>query len=58
MVSRPRGRRPWSRLVVAVASLVVRFRTLTGELLAVVDQTMQPTRTSLWLRPRRFTPSG
>jgi len=24
--------------------------TLTGELLAVVDQTMQPTRTSLWLR--------
>jgi hypothetical protein len=26
--------------------------TLTGELLAAVDQTMQPTRTSLWLRPR------
>jgi hypothetical protein len=26
--------------------------TLTGELLAVVDQTMQPTRASLWLRPR------
>jgi hypothetical protein len=25
--------------------------TLTGELLAVVDQTMQPTRTTLWLRP-------
>ena len=24
--------------------------TLTGELLAVVDQTMQPTRASLWLR--------
>ena len=24
---------------------------LHGELLAVVDQTMQPTRTSLWLRP-------
>jgi hypothetical protein len=22
-----------------------------GELLAVVDQTMQPTRASLWLRP-------
>jgi hypothetical protein len=25
---------------------------LRGELLAVVDQTMQPTRTSLWLRPQ------
>jgi hypothetical protein len=25
--------------------------TLTGELLAVVDQTMQPTQLSLWLRP-------
>jgi hypothetical protein len=25
--------------------------TLTGELLAVVDQTMEPTRVSLWLRP-------
>ena len=44
--------------MVAVASLVVRLRTLAGELLAVVDQTMQPTRTSLWLRPRRFTPPG
>jgi hypothetical protein len=26
--------------------------TLRGELLAVVDQTMQPTQASLWLRPR------
>jgi hypothetical protein len=25
--------------------------SLTGELLAVVDQTIQPTRASLWLRP-------
>jgi hypothetical protein len=27
--------------------------TLTAELLAVVDQTMQPTQASLWLRPQR-----
>ena len=27
--------------------------TLTGELLAVVEQTMQPTQASLWLRPPR-----
>jgi hypothetical protein len=26
--------------------------TLTGELLAVVDQTIQPTQASLWLRPQ------
>jgi hypothetical protein len=26
--------------------------TLTGELLAVVDGTMQPTQASLWLRPQ------
>jgi hypothetical protein len=26
--------------------------TLTGELLAVVEQTMQPTQASLWLRPQ------
>jgi hypothetical protein len=29
----------------------VDLEALTGELLAVVEQTMQPTRTSLWLRP-------
>jgi hypothetical protein len=30
--------------------------TLTGELLAVVEETMQPTQASLWLRPP--APSG
>jgi MFS family permease len=29
----------------------VDLATLTGELMTVVDQTMQPTRASLWLRP-------
>jgi hypothetical protein len=33
----------------------VELSTLTGELLAVVEKTMQPTRASLWLRPH---PSG
>jgi len=29
----------------------VNLDSLSAELLAVVDQTMQPTRASLWLRP-------
>jgi hypothetical protein len=33
------------------------LNTLTGELLAVVDTTIQPTQASLWLRPPR-QPSG
>jgi hypothetical protein len=32
--------------------------TLSAELLAVVDQTMQPTRVSLWLRPSTQGSSG
>jgi hypothetical protein len=32
--------------------------TLTTELLAVVDQTMQPTEASLWLRPSPHGSSG
>jgi hypothetical protein len=32
--------------------------TLTAELLGVVDQTMQPTRASLWLRPSVTAPAG
>jgi hypothetical protein len=36
----------------------VDLQALHGELLAVVDQTMQPTRTSLWLRPRQEAGTG
>jgi hypothetical protein len=32
--------------------------TLTGELLAVVDQTMQPSQASLWLRSSVGEPAG
>jgi hypothetical protein len=36
----------------------VDLATLTGELLTVIDQTMQPTQTSLWLRHQDLTPTG
>jgi hypothetical protein len=44
--------------VVSRSSAEVDLDTLTGELLAVVEETMQPTRTSLWLQFRpRLDPS-
>ena len=36
----------------------VDLEVLTGELLAVVEQTMQPTQTSLWLRPHLLAGSA
>jgi hypothetical protein len=36
----------------------VDLEALTGELLAVVEQTMRPTRVSLWLRPSPHDSSG
>jgi hypothetical protein len=47
----------------AIAAFSARLRdeldltTLTGELLAVVEETMQPTQASLWLRPPQI-PAG
>jgi hypothetical protein len=49
-----RRRHDAARTIVAFSSRLrqqVDLDTLTGELLAVVDQTMQPTSVSLWLRP-------
>jgi hypothetical protein len=44
--------------VVYVVLDEVDLDTLSAELLAVVDQTMQPTRVSLWLRPSAHGSSG
>jgi hypothetical protein len=50
-----RRRHDGDRVVAAFGARLrdqVELDTLTGELLAVVDQAMQPTRAWLWLRPR------
>jgi hypothetical protein len=50
------GRYDAARTVTAFSARLreeIDLDTLTGELLAVVEETVQPTRTSLWLRPRR-----
>ena len=41
---------------IAVALFKYRLNTLSGELLTVVDQTMQPTTASLWLRQQDGPP--
>jgi hypothetical protein len=57
-----RGRYDAARTIAAFSTRLrdqVDLSTLTSELLTVVDQTMQPTRASLWLRPQdRPTPSS
>jgi hypothetical protein len=57
-----RGRRHDAAHTIATFSTWLRDQvdldTLTGELLAVVDQTMQPTRASLWLRHETLNPTG
>jgi hypothetical protein len=50
-----RGRYDAARTIAAFSTRLrdqVDLDTLTGELLAVVDQTMQPSQASLWLRPQ------
>ena len=49
-----RGHHDAGRIIEAFGARLrdqVDLDTLTAEVLAVVDQTMAPTRTSLWLRP-------
>jgi hypothetical protein len=49
-----RRRHDAGRIIAAFAARLrdqVELDTLTAEILAVVHQTMAPTRTSLWLRP-------
>jgi hypothetical protein len=41
----------YAAVALVLGQLVGRDSTLTAEVLAVADQTMQPTRSSLWLRP-------
>ena len=52
-----RSRHDAGQLIAAFSARLrdqVALDTLSSELLAVVDQTMQPTRSSLWLRPREL----
>jgi len=56
-----RRRHDTARTMAAFSSRLrqqVDLDTLTAELLAVLDQTMQPTSVSLWLRPSVAPPSG
>ena len=60
-VDRRFNRRRYDATTTTIATFSARLRdqvdlaTLTGELLAVVDQTMQPTQASLWLRPQALS---
>jgi hypothetical protein len=56
-----RGRHDAAQMIEALGGRLrdqVDLTTLTGELLAVVDQTMQPSQASLWLRPSVGAPAG